>query len=703
MATFVAVQLITYAFGAAAAGGALLTATAAAIQIAAAVAISYAAAEIFSPASASKGARAGVAPSDRTFLSRSATAPRTRSYGRVKLSGSQQFAAAKGGKLYRVLAHGEGPIDAVEEHWIDDNEVTFDGSGDILTAQYLVTGSPRVQAFWTLGTTTGLHYSQLEAEFDEWDTGHLGKGVHHSLLVLTQVAQASFSETFPNYESTNYAQTIRGAKIYDPRDAAQDIDDNTTWLWSMNAPLCIMDFLTHKDGLEFPWAFVTPEIEAWEAAADVADEAVPLKAGGTTPRYQLSGTYGFNERKSEILERMMSACDARMITGQNGGLALSMPSAAAPTVTITDDAVLSYRIGSGNEAPDTATVVKSSYLEAEFGYVETDAQPWENATLAAKLGEIVSDIPLNMVPTHSQARRLMKLAAARLAPAWRGEITTNLLALPAISERYVQLQIAELDLDIRVELEGVQFQLGEGSTVSGLSIQWVAADASELDWDALTEEGRIPERGAKLVIDNSLPTPAGLAITIVAETFGASTYPVAVANWTDIGVDSLDIEVAYQVVGNLAGETTTKVSSDNNSLSTGALLEGSQYQFTVRSVGQSDRVSATSAAVLATANIDTAAPAAAGSITATVVTDDVTVEWTQPTSANTAGAKVFRNTVDNFGTATEIASVAGGASTVLSYVDSDLAADEYWYWVETYNASLFAGAEAAAASSATVA
>ncbi len=691
MATFVAAQLLTFTFGAAAAGGVLLAATTAAVQIAAAIGISFAASALFSPSTGA--ARGGTPPSDRTFFSRSATKPRNRSYGRVKLSGTQQFATAKGGKLYRVLAHGEGPIDAVEEHWIDDTEVEFDGNGDATTAKFVIASTPRVQAFWTLGSTTGLHYSQLEAEFSAWGPEHLGKGIHHSLLVLTQVDQAVFTEVFPNYERTNYAQVIRGSRVYDPRDVGQSQSDDATWTWSMNAPLCILDFLTHAEGLRFPWAFISPELATWEAAADVADEAVPLKAGGTTPRYELSGTYGYNERKSEVLERMMSTCDARMITGQNGGLALVLPSEDVPTVTIGDDAILSYQIGSGNEAPDTATVVKATYLESSFGYVETDAEPWENTALALKIGEKVSDVPLNMVPSHSQVRRLMKLAAARLAPAWRGQVITNLLALPAISERYIQLQITELDLDIRAEIEGVQFQIGEGSIVSGLLINWVAADAAELSWDALTEEGRAPERGGVLVVDNDLPVPANFAVAMQAETSGPATYPIAIATWDSIGIDSLEVEVRYKVVGSLSGDTISIVSSSLNSLETGALIEGAQYEFTARTVGQSDRVSADTATVVESATIDAIPPGSALSQLTSLTADDVTVLWTQPASANVAGAKVCRNTVNNFATATSLANVPGGPSTALGYTDSNLAPGTYYYWVETFNGSLLAGVE----------
>ena len=54
--------------------------------------------------------------------------PRARHYGRVKISGPWVFAESDRGRFFKVLALGQGPLDAIEEYWIDDNLV--DGQPD---------------------------------------------------------------------------------------------------------------------------------------------------------------------------------------------------------------------------------------------------------------------------------------------------------------------------------------------------------------------------------------------------------------------------------------------------------------------------------------------------------------------------------------------------------------------------------------------
>lgn len=692
MAEFLATQLITFVAGAAAAGGATLAVTTAAIQIAAAIGLSYAASALLSP-----GASRGTPPSDRTFVSRSPTAARSRSYGRVKIAGTQVFAGSRHGKLYRVVAHGEGPIDAVEEHWIDTTQVSVGvGDGLVTTGKYVVEGTPRAHIQWSTGTATGHHYATLEAAFPEWSSDHLGCGVHHSLVTLTQVKPEHFSDVFPNYDRTNYAQVIRGARVYDPRDAEQSATDPATWTWTMNAPLAILDFLTHPRGMGLPRAFVDPEVASWVAAADVADEAVPLAAGGSVPRYQLSGTYGYDERRADVLERMLATCDGRLVAGSGGGLRLSLPNADAPSVTIGPDAVLSYSVGSGNDATTTATVIRAQYTDPAFGYVETDAAPWTNEPLALAFGAVVADAQLTWVPHHAQTRYLMKLAAAHAAPEWCGTLTTNLLALPVLGERYFRLVLPEIDLDIRVETESCRFRLADNATVVGLDIGWVSADPAAQAWNPVTEEGRPPERGV-VTTENALPVPADFDVAITPENAGPTARPVALVTWTDIGIDSVFIRVRYRLVGTSTWDHVL-VSSAETSATIGPLVEGATYEIYAQTLGVSGRLGVETATITIVAAIDTTPPGVVSSVSATLDGADVVLTWSQPASANTAAARVYRHTVDDYASAALVATVSGGPGTALSYTDEPPAADDYWYWIAATNASLVEGDEAATGS-----
>lgn len=64
--------------------------------------------------------------------------------------------------------------------------------------------------------------------------------------------------------------TIKGLRVFDPRDVAQDLNDIATWRWTDNAALCLADFLSSKDygyGKDVDWDTV-------KGAADFCDEVL---------------------------------------------------------------------------------------------------------------------------------------------------------------------------------------------------------------------------------------------------------------------------------------------------------------------------------------------------------------------------------------------------------------------------------------------
>src|SRR5690606_1951580 len=93
-----------------------------------AVGLSYLAQSMFRPTAPR--------PEDVQQSFRQATGPRVRHYGRVKAAGPWVFAEAKSGEFYKVIALGQGPIDAIEEFWLDDTKVTLNASGGVTNAPW---------------------------------------------------------------------------------------------------------------------------------------------------------------------------------------------------------------------------------------------------------------------------------------------------------------------------------------------------------------------------------------------------------------------------------------------------------------------------------------------------------------------------------------------------------------------------------------
>lgn len=687
MAEAIAVSLITASAGAAAATGATLAITTALVGAGLSFGASMLAQQFL-------GGSAGDTPSSRQFVNRAAVAVRRRHYGRVKISGDQVFTIARNGILMRVLAHNAGRIDSIEAHYLDDVEVSVDGSGWVLDDQYAkLGGGSYVQIATRLGTDSQSYYGAIELYYPPWDSDHRGNAIAHSLTRFSQPPAENFSEVYPAGERTSYAYRCKASLVWDPRDDAQDPDDPDTWEWSQNAALCILDFLRHETGMRMPLSLFEAEIDSWKRAANVCGGTVTTKSGASVSRYAISGGYRFDERPADVLARMLSACNGRLWPGENGGLQITVGEWLEPSVTITGDMIESYRIAAGNEGPEAYNTLTAVYTDPDLGYIETSAAKWRNAALVADFGEIKTAARLYMVPNHNQCRRLMKQASAKLAPTWRGEVRTNLGALSALYDRYVDIDFSDIGVSVQAEIDDIKFDVGAGGVVRGLIIEFTSIDATAFDFDAATEEGS-PSAPPPNTSPDALPVPQDFNVTIASRTAGGTTFAVGVADWNTLSVP-LRVEVQYRTSSSSVWLVAGASASGETELETPQLQDGVTYLFRARSVG-SQKVSAWSATVTRTVTVDSVAPGVPTALSLELNGDEITVSWTNPNSANCYGARVYRNTTNEPSTATLIDTLYAGPGVTRGKIDSALAAGTYWYWVAAINGSGVASARTAA-------
>src|SRR5690606_29482161 len=106
-------------------------------------------------------------PEDGQQSVRQPTAPRSRHYGRVKVSGPWVFAESEAGNFHKVIALGQGPVDAIEEYWVDDTRVTLDGSGNVQEQPWGANSehSAQLRIESRLGASTETSYGNLSSTF----------------------------------------------------------------------------------------------------------------------------------------------------------------------------------------------------------------------------------------------------------------------------------------------------------------------------------------------------------------------------------------------------------------------------------------------------------------------------------------------------------------------------------------------------------
>lgn len=615
-------------------------------------------------------------PEDVQSSIRQPAQARSRHYGRVKISGPWVFGDSAYGYFYKVLALGQGPIDSIEEYWIDDEQVTLDGPSGIVTS-----GSKAgyAQIGTRLGGAAETYYSGLSATFPEWTSAHRGDGVASLLAVQYPVASENLFEVFSNGINTSYRVVVKGAQILNPVAG--------TTGWNDNAAAIILDYMKHADGMRLPESiFETTLAQAgWEAAYLRAAEAVPLKAGGTAPRYRLWGSYLLNERPAEVLGRMMQSCDARLYPTADGGLTLDIGDWYEPTVILDEDAIVGFsEVSRGRDVLSSANTITATYLGVDQDYQTADADPWADDVDIAARGEISVDTSFIMAPSHSQCRRLMKLTAYRANPTWVGTFQCNMRGLAALGERFIRITYPQFDIDEVCEVQDFRFLVGEGGLLQGAQIQVISLPSEAYDWVAADEEGDAPAR-TETVVDRTIPDPENFSVAIRRKTIAGTQVPFAVLTFDAPPVLSLKVEAQGRRTAD-AQWIPIGVQSGAIEAESFALSDGEEYSFQVRHVTASHRQGDWTDIVAITPVADETAPAVVTGAGGTGGVGQVVLAWTNPNSANFYAVNVRRHTANVEGSATLVRTEYGAPSTVDGWTDS-IAAGTYYYWLKARNPS----------------
>lgn len=463
----------------------------------------------------------GPRPQDVQSEIRQSNAPRTRHYGRVRTGGAVMFwdwkSEGDGRWLYKLLAISTGGIEAVESFWLNETQVAVSGVN--------VTTDPwngPVQLRSRVGRADleleGGTYAELAAAFPaNWilgtgtDAAHRLTGVATVMGRFKAVGGADISDVYPGGEPKVTA-LIKASRVYDPRLGAKSA---ATVLWSDNLGLQIMDLLTSDDFGRL--SLDALDLPSFIAAANDCDDPIPLKAGGTKPRYYGGGSYQLNEPLKDVLRRMLDACAGTLFRTGDGKIGLRVGKWRAPNYTITEDKIVAIEGGAGHGEFDQVTTLVPRYVAPETEYQETTADPWEDADQLALVGEAEpKELDLLWVQHHGQARRLAKIKMAKINPKWRFTVSLRFWGLLLLEEECVYLDFPMRG--IQNEPFWIDSFSFDPSGQDGLcSVSLIHADHTSFDWNASAEEGDPPEDPDEIG-DGSGIVPAPTIISTTVET-----------------------------------------------------------------------------------------------------------------------------------------------------------------------------------------
>lgn len=502
---------------------------------------------------------------------------RRRAFGVVRSGGPYILWKAKDDFAYDVVAIHDGEINAYLGFYLNDDKVTIfpDISGDLTLTGGIIQGGadgrytpPQVKIQYRTGLASETAYADLVAALPGvWTNAHRGDGVATVFLSCQNGKAVHFNHDFPNGKPAISA-VYESQKVFDPRNPAHDEADPSTWDFDggQNVFLQLLTYLMRERGYAYDWSSAEVatfnqakwdrrfgnRLAMWAAAADVCDEAVPLAAGGTEPRYRAGFQYLLDQPESAVVNVLLNAADGWLGLDGEGGFVPYAGKFTPPTVTLTDADVKAYSCERGVAIENQVNQINCTITDPAKGYNSAEVDPWIDAVAVARAGTpLVEQLDLPQVQSHTQARRLMKRRAERHQALARGQMTVELStdeAKSVLGQRFLQVN---LTLGSVIMADAV-IEVTDTPTIDlsnwTVSFPWIYVDVAARDgWTPETDEGAPPPTGDPVGSDPLTPP----TIDAISASYAGDAVPRLVLNVT--GPDRADL--SWKVQWRRAGTT----------------------------------------------------------------------------------------------------------------------------------------------------
>ncbi len=699
-----AAQAAAQAAGAAAASAAAAAGASAAVQsVAALVAYTatYAAVAVGSAAAAAALAPDPPKPEVVKATKKQSRPVRVSGNGRVRLGGAYMLFEASGRNSYDVIALHDGKVAGFTgRYWLNDDECAIDGSGWVTGFDGKRYTPQHVKILTRLGLATETAYGEIVSALPSlWTSQHRGDGIASLALLCNHADQKYLTEDFPNGLPLPSAETDM-APVYDPRQPGQSPADPSTWTYygtggapnpGQNSILGLLHYLCFAEGgpQESFSRRILPAIDYWIAAANVCDEAVALKAGGTEPRYRVGGAWSWDAAPASIIKNYLQTCDGWLAPNGEGHLVVYAGRYYEPTADDVITSAVGYTLRRFSADEDAVNELVITYVSPDHAYNEVETQPWRDESDILARGAVRSQsYSLPWVQWNGQGRRLAKRSMSSLNATASGTLTTNLGGIEHLGKRYLRIQLAEevpTLRDVVVEVSKAEIDL----TAMQVTFSWTRADPNIDAWNPASEEGDgVDAVNRADVVSAEVPTI--IDVIPFFETVGTGSDGVRLQVIVDAQVrDDLLYAVRWRASGGVSWSegvpmeetaTTGGVYVVTAFVPADATLE--VQCAAVSGAGAYTDWSVTETVDTTTANI---APGQPTDLAATGGAGTAMVSWRNPTSLNLDHLILYRGTSTSFGSASPVGSpIVGGVGEVMGVTDS-VSAGTYRYWVVAFN------------------
>ncbi|WP_333571304.1 Hint domain-containing protein [Sphingomonas sp.] len=561
--------------------------------------------------------------------------PRVSAYGVSKLAMAYAlYETGTNGHAVDVGAVHDGRMDGVVQLYLNDDKVTVAGAYVQSGADGRY-GNDNIRLLYTDGSAPGMWFNQVGAIVPEWTSNHRGDGVVMLAMIAKNVKEKDYLKFYPNGAPTA-SMVARWQRC--PNLRAADPLNEAGWTWTENPIRQLAHYMLVRECPQptvpatdpaYPatraalraafWnAKIGPALGYWQAAQDVCDEPVPMKAGGTEPRYRSCVAHSHTDSHKQVRGAILATCDGWMAPRADGAYVVYAGRVYEPTVTIGPEQIASFEWnGVGVDDDKAINEFVCTYISDQHDYASVETDAWTDEDDIAERGQLLSttlDLP---VPSHGQIRRLAKREMARRNAVFRGTITTTVEGRAVRGHRFIHLALrvaGRTYFDGPVEITGLTRNIESG----GVTFTWVAVSSNVDSWNPATEEGN-PAATADRVAGEPLPTPTVTSAVAAYDTVSDAGSGVRVTITAE-GLNREDVTwyARWRKVGDSAWSTDSYPDIDAGpsvTLLTGFVPTNGSVEVEVAYGTGDGRLSAWSSAVTANTATDATPPEDAAGVT----------------------------------------------------------------------------------------
>ena len=629
-------------------------------------------------------------------------------FGTCRLSGSIMLKEEVAGNLVYVAALARQKFIRITGMFLNDDAVTVPTSGNQLFGYVAAGADGRYRSNYIfmdtrLGLPTETAYTYIANSAPSvWGSSFRGDGIASVSMQCLAPAANVFAGIYP-YQAPAPSVVADTLAIFDPRDVTQSWNNPATWLFSKNAALnilffeCFSPFGARRNYL----TAVFPVLSFWIQAANDCDDAMPLKAGGTEPRYQLGFWITTEQDRRATRQTMLTACDGHFLERGDGTIVLRVGKYAAPTVILTDADIVGWRVDRGKASDDTINQATARYTSPQNNYSTVETTPLFNAADQAIRPGPAKTAQLDLVAVQStgQTSRLLKREMSRQNEKTRGSLTIRLSGMNAGYERWILVNSNTVPRLNGVVIENRKPVISLASQT--MTIDFVSSGPQIDTYNPATEESAppiVPQRPATV----GLPIPAN--VTAIAEQItdasGSSTIFLDVS-WDQPLYNGNPWNLNYQVqtrIHDIGGGTpgawtqqtfnSPTIAGGRVDVATATVLAGTILDVQVSSIATGQTLSTGSTIVQVNTSIATTAPGTPGGLAATGGVGSASLSCTNPNSANFSAVQFYRASHGgSFATATAIGGLRYGAPSGTSTYGDTVAAGTWDYFATAQNSS----------------